>query len=97
LFERVARARLCRLWPEESEELISTTPALASGRECREQCQSAAVMSMSAEDRDIPRPRERERAEGRQTIASDRMLGHRRLDHTANLTAEQEDSKKLEG
>jgi hypothetical protein len=68
----MARARLRRIGPKETEQLITAPAPLASCRKHREQRKPAPVMPMRSEYRAIPWARERERAEGGQTIANGR-------------------------
>ena len=96
LLQRVACARLCRLRPEETEQLVTAPSPFACRGQHGEQRQPAAVMAMGAEDGLIRRPGECKRAEGRQTVIRSRVRRHRRVTHMPNLTAGASCCKKTE-
>ena len=60
LVQRMSRARLRRVGPEEQQELVATATLLTGGRQHRKQRQSSAVVAVRAENRVVARPRQRE-------------------------------------
>ena len=65
----MTRARLCHVWPEEQEQLITAAATLASRGKDSEQRQSAALLSMLAQDRVVLRADERQGAERPKAMA----------------------------
>ena len=58
LFQRMPRARLRRVRPEEKEQLVTAAASLSSRGKHSEQRQSAALMSVLAEESVVLRGRE---------------------------------------
>lgn len=75
------RARVCRFWPEQREQLVAAAPLFARGGEDAQQRQSAAVMPMRAADLSILHSAQTERAQRAQVIPAGAVRRWRRLCH----------------